>query len=267
MESSPPLRRLAPLAFALFALALSPTAARAQRVASYDFSTQSPKDRVRQPKPFPPGIQLGGRCGGILGNPPLRVSLLSLDKTEYAVGDDVIFTIAITNTGSTPQRAPVAFNLADMEPPDASQNYNYQPMEIWLHLVKPSDSPGIQFFSTLALTLYGSDDRPDTQFELRKGEWIEIRGRTKLVNTSASQKRYFADSEVYSSIRNVTGKISDMTAGVFSWRGDDVHFEGRTQYEYVGCHGYEMSGGGGSSLHLDLLPATPSNSKPLESTP
>src|ERR1700689_2382397 len=100
-------------------------------------------------------------------------------------------------------------------------------METSMHLVKAGDSPGIEFFSTLALTLYGSVDRPDTTFELRKVGIIEIRGRTKLVNTSASQKRYFADSEVYSSIRNVTGKISDMTAGIFSWRGDDVHFEGR----------------------------------------
>src|SRR5580704_13587726 len=115
----------------LVALALTASSVRAQRVAVYDFSAQ-PKDRARHPKPFPPGIMLGGKCSGILGNPPVRVSLVSLDKTEYAFGDDVTFTIKITNFGPAPQRVPVAFNLADMEPLDPSQNYDYQPMEIWL---------------------------------------------------------------------------------------------------------------------------------------
>jgi hypothetical protein len=92
--------------FGAVALSLSVPTARAQRVAAYDFSTQQPKDRARQPKPFPPfppGTQFGGKCGGILWNPPVQVSLLSLDKTEYAIGDDVIYTVSVTNTGTAPQ--------------------------------------------------------------------------------------------------------------------------------------------------------------------
>jgi hypothetical protein len=247
------LRHLLPIA--IVALATTGSATRAQRIAVYDFSTQQPKDRIRQPKPSPPG---SGRCGGILGNPPVRVSLLSLDKIEYAIGDDVVFTIKIANTGPAPERVPVAYNLADMEPPDGSQDYNYQPMEIWLLISKPNDSREIPFLSTLALTLYGSNDRPDTQVELKTGEWIEVRGRARLENTSASGKRFNADTYVYSTIRDVTEEIPDMKANVFSWRGDDFRFVGHTQYEYYSCRGYEMSGGLPPSQPVDLLPPKPS---------
>jgi hypothetical protein len=243
--------------FALLAAVVATSPAQTQRVATYDFSTGPPKERTRPPKPMPPDVAMNqtGRCGGILGNPPVRVSLVSLDKTEYAIGDDVVFTITISNTSETPQRVPIAYNLADVEPPDVAEDYKYEPMEIWLHLVNYTESGEKQFLSTLVLTLYGSDNRPDTQIDLKKGESIEVRGRAKLENTSASGRHFNADSEVYSTIRNVTQKIPKMTAGVFSWRGDEVRFQARTQYEFVGCLMYEMSHGRPTGLTVDLLPA------------
>jgi hypothetical protein len=245
------------LLFGAVTLSLSAPAARAQRVAVYDFSTQQPKDRARQPKPFPPGTPLGGKCGGILGNPPVRVSLLSLDKTEYALGDDVVYTVKIVNTGPAPERIAVAFNLADVEPPDPSQSYGYEPMEIWLHLSKPNQSADPPLtLHTVLLTLYGSNDRPNTWFELKTGEWIEVRGRAKLEDTHATGKRILSDSSGISSIKDVNEQITDMKAVATSWRGDIFRFDGRTQYEYWGCRGYEASGGSGFTDPITLLPST-----------
>ena len=247
-------------------LSFSPPTARAQRVAAYDFSTQQPKDRARQPKPFPPfppGTQFGGKCGGILWNPPVQVSLLSLDKTAYAIGDDIIYTVSVTNTGTAPQHVAVAFSLADVEPPDASQSYGYEPMEIWLRLYKMTESADHPLtFHTLLLTLYGSNDRPDTWPELKPGEWIEIRGRAKLEDTRASGKHVLSDSEVGSSIKEVKEKITDMKAYAYSWRGDTAYFDGRTQHETWGCRGYEESGGSKFADTLTLLPSKAPNPAP-----
>lgn len=238
------------------ALSLIVPAARAQRVAAYDFSTQQPKDRARQPKPFPPGTQFGGKCGGILWNPPVQVSLLSLDKSQYAIGDDVIYTVSVTNTGTAPKHVAVAFSLADIEPPDASQSYGYEPMEIWLRLYKTTESADHPLtLHTLLLTIYGSNDRPDTWPELKPGEWIEIRGRAKLEDTRSSGKHVLSDSEVGSSIKEVKEKITDMKAYASSWRGDTAYFDGRTQHETWGCRGYEESAGSKFTDLVTLLPA------------
>ncbi len=244
------------------ALSLSMPAARAQRVAFYDFSTQQPKDRARQSKPFsfPPGTQSGGKCGSIFWNPPVQVSLLSLDKTEYAIGDDVIYTVSVTNTGTAPQHVAVAFNLADVEPPDTSQSYGYEPMEIWLRLYKGTESAQHPLtFHTVLLTLYGSNDRLDTWPELKPGEWIEIRGRAKLEDTRSSGKHVLSDSEVGSSIKEVKEKITDMKAYAYSWRGDIAYFDGRTQHESWGCHGYEESVGSKFTDLVTLVPSKASN--------
>jgi hypothetical protein len=247
--------------FGAFALSLSVPAAHAQRVAVYDFSTQQPKDRIRKPKAFPPN----GRCGGVLNDPSLAILLKALDKTGYALGDEVRFTIEVRNTGTLPQRFPITPNLADVEPSDPTESYTYQPAEIWLSLLKTTDAAkdgGDQLrLSTLLLTLYGSKDRPGTEVELKPGEWIEFQGRAKLEDTSTSGKQFSADVGVFSTIKVVTKKIAEMSASAFSWRGDDARFDGRTQYEYVSCHGYEMSGarGLGVSQHVDLLPATAPN--------
>jgi len=222
----------------------------AQRIAILDFTSASPKDRKRQPKPFPPEIPVAGSCSGVDGTPPLRVSLSSLDKTEYALGDELIYALRLTNTSKLPIRVPTRLSLADMEPEDPAVSYSYEPIEIWLRL-QDHEEHGI---SVLLVTLYGSTERPQTEMELQSGEWFEVRGKAKLEATDRTARRIFADVLVRSDMPPRSGKISDVKALVFSWRGNLLVFDARTQLEYAGCHDFEMS----QSLYegkLDLLPA------------
>lgn len=233
----------------------------AQRVVVLDFTSSVPKERMRppQPPPKPPsppclGIEANcsipaGRCGGILANPSLSVSLAALDKAQYAVGDKMVFTLRIENTGSYPVRVPIAISVADLEPKDANVSYRYEPMEIWLRLVdREKRSLNINL-----VVLYGSPDEPSTQIELRPGEWIEVRGKT-LLAPIPDDGSYYAEGTI-SDMPVPSERQSDLNAFVTFWRGDILDFNAATQLESYSCTKYEMR----ATVYngkIDLLPAT-----------
>jgi hypothetical protein len=242
-------------------IAAAATYSAPQRVAVLDFTSSVPQKRMRPPKPQPklpgpPCIAIAancsipaGRCGGILANPPLSVSLAALDKTQYAVGDKVVFTLRIENTGGFPVRVPIAVSVADLEPKDASVSYRYEPMEIWLRLVDHEK----RRLNINLVVLNGSPDKPSTQIELRHGEWIEVRGKT-LLAPIPDDDSYYAEGTI-SDMPVPSERQSGLEAFVTFWRGDILDFNAAIQLESYSCTEYEMRATAYRG-EIDLVPVT-----------
>jgi hypothetical protein len=251
-------------AFLISVITAAVLPAAAQRITVLDFTSSVPKDRKRQPKPFPPGTSLGGKCGGILGNPPLSVSLLPLDKTEYTIGEELVYAVRLTNSGKSPVHVASRLSLADVEPADSTRSYSYTPMEIWLTFrdsLQFRDSKDHMFSSRL-VTLYGSSDQPGTEIELQSGEWLDIRGKALLEATDRTKGRVFSDYLMLTSLPDPGGKMTDVSVTAYFWRGDILSFDAKTQYEYWGCHGYEVGGKQYEGKLLITRPAWSQNTRP-----
>lgn len=174
-------------------------------------------------------MNLGGVCAGILGERTLIVSLVSLDRDSYSIGDELVYTLDVRNVGKEPIKIPTRFNLADLEPDDPAADFQYAPMEIWLALLSEGRN-----MSVLLLTLYGSDDMPWTQLEIKPGEWVEIRGKAKLEATDQTKHVFHSTYGTHSSVPLPQGEV---TAWMSFWKGDYFYFQARTQYEYLsGCN-------------------------------
>jgi hypothetical protein len=196
----------------------------AERVTILDYSSTVSKPRKHLPKPFPPDWVFGGRCGGITSG-KLIVSLVSLDRIEYTMGDEFIYTLEVRTAGSETVKVPTAFNVADLEPDDPSVTLRYMAMEIWLRLSEESPE---RYFHVPLLRLYGSDEAPQSQFELKPGMSIEIRGKAKL-KPMDPQETFFDAPYMGSSEDIPKGEVRVSTS---CWRGDTFYYEGSTHYEY-----------------------------------
>lgn len=223
----------------LIALASSHrNAAAAQRVAILDFSATVSKPRKHPPKSFRPDKILGGRGGGIRSG-KLIASLVAMDKTEYSIGDEFSYTLELRTAGAETVKVPTVFNVADLEPDDANVSFKYEAMEIWVGFSEETNEkylgvPVNRFFGVPLLRLYGSDEMPWTQIELKPGMSIEVRGKAKLKPFGAegpvdSERRFF-DAPYSGSTEDLPkGEVRVITS---CWRGDKFYYEGTTHYEY-----------------------------------
>jgi hypothetical protein len=199
----------------------------AERITILDFSSTVSKPRKHLPKPFPPDKNLGGRCGGMTSG-KLIVSLVSLDRTEYTIGDEFNYTLEVRTARPETVKVPTVFNVADLEPDDPNVSFRYAAMEIWLGMSEESNER--RLLSMPLLRLYGSDEMPWSEIELKPGMSIEIRGKAKL-------KRLDAETSFDAPYMGVT--TEDMPKGevrliTSCWRGDTFYYEGSTHYEYPG---------------------------------
>ena len=149
-------------------VALVPRVAQAQKVAAYDFTDAKPLERLRPPLPSPPrkyppkgdpshlppppkpaADESGeGACSGVLQNPPIIVSLVSLGRDSYTFGDEFTFIVGASRATTVPVRA----SLAEVEPVDPSKSYEWQPRGISLGLRDPKyRSPGFGFCACTVL--------------------------------------------------------------------------------------------------------------------
>ena len=103
------------------------------------------------------------------------VSLLSLDSTEYTIGDEFSDTLEVRTSGSETVKVPTVFNVADLEPDDPNVSFGYAATEVWLGISESNE----RYFH-VPLRLYGSDEIPWTEIELKPGMSIEIREKAKL---------------------------------------------------------------------------------------
>ncbi len=208
----------------------------AQRAATFDFSSESPKARKHEPKPFPPGTQLAGRCGGVMANPSLRITLESLNAAEYAYGSDAYYVFRLTNADNKPMRIPVVDRVWDVEPEDSAQSFHYEPVEVWLNLAAQEGTT----LSVRLITLYGSIEKPTTEVELAPHEWVEIRGKVALLPTDKLTQNFYMGYRTHSDLKPPSDESVEVAASIGYWRGDRVYFDGQTQHEHVGCKNYDM---------------------------
>jgi len=79
------------------------------------------------------------------------VSLLSLDSTEYTIGDEFSYTLEVRTAGSETVKVPTVFNVADLEPDDPNVSFGYAATEVWLGISESNE----RYFHVPLLRLYG----------------------------------------------------------------------------------------------------------------
>jgi len=198
----------------------------AERVTILDFSSTVSKPRKHLPKLFPPDKVFGGRCGGMTSG-KLVVSLVSLDRTEYTIGDEFSYTLEVRTAGPETVKVPTVPNVADLEPDDPNVSFRYAAMEIWLGMSGESNE---RYFHVPLLRLYGSDEMPWTEIELKPGMSIEIRGKAKLKPLDPEDT--FFDAPYMGATEDMPN--GEVRVNVSSWRGDKFYYEGNTHYESPG---------------------------------
>jgi len=184
------LRQVLVAVYIVLLMSLSPQFALAQKVASYDYTDEKPRERLRPPLPPPPPPAIGpingplhsppvpagsirGVCGGVLGE-ALLAATLTLDRDSYTVGDEFTFTLRLEAVKSV--WVPVRPSIADVEPSDPLRSYKYRPMYIGMEL----DTADHKRAGMTLLTLYGSPDTPGSEILLKRGQWVQIRANRRM---------------------------------------------------------------------------------------
>jgi len=157
----------------------------AQQIGILDIQNASGR-RHREPE----GVS-GASCGGVdhAYYPEAVVSLLSLDRTQYRFGQSVFFEVKIRNVGKEPIILPWASNLADFEPQNLSATYTYRQGTVSLYF-----TAGKQELAVYS-SFYGSPAHAGTLKELRQGEWVKVRARTRLETFDDSFSRAFGSAD------------------------------------------------------------------------
>jgi hypothetical protein len=105
----------------------------------------------------------------------VTVTLQSLDKTVYRLGQEITWEIGIQNTGKETILVPWTPDLADLEPTDPKAPYKYM-VGVVILIFKDSEDRIL----TLYESLYGSPNVPGTVHELSPGQSFTVRGRTTI---------------------------------------------------------------------------------------
>jgi hypothetical protein len=168
----------------VFATTLCCVTCPAQEVGSVDLTTVAARTDLRRPGGTPPeGASVTG-TGSTMAcfastrqAVALRISLVSLDRTHYQVGDEPTFEVTVENVGSEPLRIPFSPHLADLQPEDSAKKFAYSELQLVLWVAagevwSASTGGGI--------SLYGAEDHADTMVTLRPAESVRIIGKGKL---------------------------------------------------------------------------------------
>jgi hypothetical protein len=176
-------------------LSLLPSGALAeQEIAYLNLVEVTPRTHLRLPDPPPPVCKEDGTCsvtgGGVTGmvgdgfearNEPraLKTTLLSLDRVDYAADDQAEMEIIVENVGSVDMTIPLCPHLADLQPANKDEKFEYRSMAIVFTLADNADER--QHQAIVVAKLFSTVERPDTQKVLKQGESIRLRLKTKLV--------------------------------------------------------------------------------------
>ena len=147
--------------------------AAAQESNYLDLTDPLPRERVRPPQ------LMGGECsGGSRSNadPEATVTLVSLDKSSYVMGEEVTFEVKVQNTGKENIEIPWAAHSADIEPSDATETYSYLNGMFYLNFKDPISERSFGIFRNS----YGSASVPVSLRTLKPGEWVSVRVRRKI---------------------------------------------------------------------------------------
>jgi hypothetical protein len=144
-----------------------------QEIGYLDLTTPAPRMPIRSAKRFS-----GESCG--MGAPTTRpdvtITLISLDKSQYSLGEKVTFEAKIENSGKETIQVPWCAELAALEPSDPSQSFSYCSASFGVVLTVP-DSNHYLFVSGFS---YGSTDLSSSIRELRPGQSFTVRARDMI---------------------------------------------------------------------------------------
>jgi hypothetical protein len=143
----------------------------AQEIGRLDLTDLHPRDRIRVPHTF------GGECGGganFTSNNELTITLVSLDKTSYSLGDEVTHEVKVQNSGKAPVEIPWTPHSGDLEPADSLESYTFLHAAISLTFTDPDSNRSFAIYANS----FGSLDRSTRK--LLPGEWIFVRAHQKI---------------------------------------------------------------------------------------
>jgi hypothetical protein len=163
-----------PTAAWLLLLCLVPIAIPAQDVGYIDLTDNVFRESTRRVRTG------GGSCGGTSysqkSQSEVTVTVVSLDKSRYQIGEEATFEIKILNSGKRTIVVPWTPHLGDLEPDDSQIPYKYRVGTVELLF---SDPEGRGFF--VLESLYGSRRLPGSLRELEPAQWFTVRGRKRIV--------------------------------------------------------------------------------------
>ena len=156
----------------------------AQEVAYLDLTTVEAHDNLRRPRGNSETPKRYSSIGSTNSCPDptdntgvLYTSLLSLDRTNYQVGDRPTFEVTIQNNGSEPIRIPFSPSLGGLQPENPAEKFAYFKLQITLWIAGDhrwsTNMGGSEF-------LYGADNHANTMLTLKPGEWVRVRARGYL---------------------------------------------------------------------------------------
>lgn len=140
----------------------------------------------------------GGGFGGVaiyhgrIVRPGVRAepTLLSLNRYDYSIGDDLIYEVKIENVSEGKIAIPWNPHSADLEPEDLSQDYEYTLGYIALSV---EDEAGERVLLSGGTSFYGSATAPDSFRHLAPGESVRVRAKVRLVFTDDDwEKKLFS---------------------------------------------------------------------------
>ena len=145
----------------------------AQEIGWLDLTDTHPRDRIRAPH------TVGSECGGGTGftpNTEISITLVSLDKASYSLGEEVTYEVKIQNSGKKPAEIPWTPHLGDLEPSDPSQSYTFLHAAVSLRFTEPDSNRSFSIYANS----YGSSEMPGSMRKLLPGEWVFVRARQKV---------------------------------------------------------------------------------------
>jgi hypothetical protein len=122
------------------------------------------------------GGGIGGQCGtDAKSTQTARVRIVWADSVSYEDGEEGEWEATVENVGREDLHLPASMHLADLQPEDPSLAFRYVQMSlgpnVWIR-------SGTAHFENV--TLYGFSGAPDSIIALKPGEWIRLRGRSKI---------------------------------------------------------------------------------------
>ena len=183
-----------------------------------------------------------GGCGGGSHEPApttlLDVTLQSVDKSRYAMGDDVEFMAKLANVGNEPVLLPWDPHMADFEEKAAGDDYHYVSITLLLEL-----SDGREKELIAGWGLFGSPDVAGSLLEVRPGDWVQVRAKSKL--------EFFSDNEFQH--RLYSGSEADLKIGP-SVLADTVTVSHRQGKAYLDSQCLKWGVTAGGEKNIRILP-------------
>lgn len=147
--------------------------AAAQESNCLDLTDPLPRERVRPPQLMGGGCSSGTRFNA---DSEATVTLVSLDKLSYVMGEEVAFEVKVQNSAKENIEIPWAAHSADIEPSDATETYSYLNGTFDLNFKDPISERSFDILGNS----YGSASVPVSLRTLKPGGWASVRVRRKI---------------------------------------------------------------------------------------